>query len=203
VNGPVIWIPTTRVNHKITDENEKLWVKRIDEILKQRSDRRGLIHTVSYARARRITDLLHYSHLGQIFMNGAADPDSHTAAEAFRRFTEGPQSAVLCSPSFSTGWDFAGTHAEYQIIAKLPLPDTRSKLMQARCDRDPTYADYVAAQELVQSTGRVVRSETDRGETFIIDDSWEWFRHKAVPHLPKWFSVRREEKLPSAPPKIV
>jgi Rad3-related DNA helicase len=202
-NGPVIWVPTVRVNHKISEENERAWMARIADILARRGDRRGLIHTVSYARAKRIAEAIRQELDGRVILNGAADPDSSTAREAFDRFIKGAADAVLCSPSFSTGWDFAGTAAEYQIIAKLPLPDPRSKVMQARIERDPSYPDYLGAQALVQSCGRVVRSDTDRGETIIIDDSWAWFKRKAEDHMPKWFKVRREEQLPPPLPKII
>ncbi len=200
-NGPVIWVPTVRLNHRMSGEDRERWMCRIVEILEKRDDRRGLIHTVSYARAKEIADstlALAYP----IILNGAADPDSQTARQAFERHVGGKVNSVLVSPSFSTGWDFAGTYAEYQIIAKLPIPDTRSKVMQARCEKDKSYADYLAAQELVQACGRVVRSSVDRGETLMIDDGWSWFRNKATDHLPRWFRVRKEETLPPPLPKI-
>jgi Rad3-related DNA helicase len=181
-------------------EARERWLRQIKNVLNARSDRRGLIHTVSYARAKEIGESL--SSTFSIVLNGAADPESQTARQAFERFVLSKPCSVLISPSFSTGWDFAGKHAEYQIIAKLPIPDTRSKVMQARCERDPSYADYLAAQELVQSCGRVVRSAEDRGETILIDDSWSWFKRKAEQHMPKWFRVRREDELPAPLPKL-
>lgn len=199
-NGPVIWVPTVRLNYRMDQEARDQWLKRISEILKARNDRRGLIHTVSYARAKEIGDSL--SSNFSVVLNGEADPESQTARQAFERFIASKNDSVLVSPSFSTGWDFAGKHAEYQIIAKLPLPDTRSKVMQARCSADPSYADYLAAQELVQSCGRVVRSATDRGESICIDDSLSWFLPKAAHHLPRWFRVRKEEVLPPPLPKL-
>lgn len=192
-NGPVIWIPTVRLNHRMSSEAQEHWIKRIAEILDHRSDRKGLIHTVSYARAKQINEAVGASRC--LVLNGAADPESQTARQAFDRFSAMNRGALV-SPSFSTGWDFAGRAAEYQIIAKLPIPDTRSKVMQARTAKDPSYADYLAAQELVQSCGRVVRSATDRGETLLIDDGWTWFRNKASDHMPRWFTVRKEETLP-------
>jgi Rad3-related DNA helicase len=201
-NGPVIWVPTVRLNHRMSNEDRERWMCRIGEIVEKRDDRRGLIHTVSYARAKEIaSSTLALSY--PIILNGAADPDTQTARQAFEQHVKSKHSnSVLVSPSFSTGWDFAGTHAEYQIIAKLPLPDTRSKVMQARVERDRGYADYLAAQELVQACGRVVRSATDRGETIIIDDSLTWFKNRAAEHMPKWYRIRKEETLPPALPKI-
>lgn len=198
-NGPVIWVPTVRLNHRMSSEDEKRWIERVDEILSKRSDRKGLVHTVSYARAKRLGEALGTNgHGKRLILNGAADPESQTAREAFERHCRAGADSVLVSPSFSTGWDFAGKAAEYQIIAKLPIPDSRSKVMQARCEWDRGYTDYLAAQELVQACGRVQRSYEDRGETLLIDDGWNWFRGKAAEYLPKWFNVRKEEEVPKA-----
>lgn len=193
-NGPVVWIPTARVTHRISAEDERRWLDRHKEIVEAHPNTKGLIHTVSYARSKRISEDLGLN--GRLILNGAADPETATARESFERHCRSPKPTILCSPSFSTGWDFKDDRARWQIIAKIPLPDTRSKVMQARLDKDSAYSDYVAGQDLVQACGRVVRSEDDWGETLLIDDSWNWFGRKAVDHLPKWFKVRREDQLP-------
>jgi len=201
-NGPVIWIPTTRVTSKMTPENRDKWLDRIVEICRARSDRRGIIHSVSYARAKEITERLRREGFW-VQMNGANDPETASARDAFERFKAGPPNAILCSPSFGTGWDFKGKLAEYQIIAKIPLKDMRSRVMKARRERDSGYEDYMAAQDLVQACGRPVRSDDDRGETLIVDDTlagW-WFR-KAEEHFPRWWKYRREDQVPKALPLL-
>jgi Rad3-related DNA helicase len=195
-NGPVIWVPTARVTHRMTEDDERLWLARIDEIISARLDRKGLIHSVSYARARQIIEASKYK--GRMLWNDNRDANSPRASAVFETFSKKPPSsgAILVSPSFSTGWDFKGELAEYQIIVKLPQADTRSKIMQARIERDSGYPDYVCAQELVQACGRINREEDDRGETIIIDDCWSYFKTKAESSIPRWFKVRREEKVP-------
>jgi Rad3-related DNA helicase len=131
-----------------------------------------------------------------MIVNGAADPDSQTAHQAYDRFLLCGPGAVLVSPSFSTGWDFKWDLAEWQILSKIAFPDTRGKVMQRRCADDRTYSNYIAAQDLQQSAGRIVRSEEDRGMTLIIDDSWSWFGSIASEFLAKSFKVRREDELP-------
>lgn len=192
-NGPVIHIPTARVTWRMSDEDERLWMQRIDEIIDLHLDRKGLIHTVSYARAKKIVQSSR--HRKRLVFNDN-DPGSPKAAEVFNRFKKLGPGHVLVSPSFSTGWDFAGTLAEFQIIVKLPFPDTRSKVMQARQEQDKSYSSYLCAQELVQACGRIVRSAEDRGTTYIIDDQIEWFQKTAADHIPRWWRCRREERLP-------
>lgn len=202
VNGPVIWFQQggrqVRINNKMSDETRKDWLYRIYSIAVWGDDRKGLIHSVSYARAKEITEYLigHGISAGRIVVNGAADPNSQTSRQAYDRFVLMGPGAILISPSFSTGWDFKGKIAEWQIISKIAFVDTRGPVMTRRKEDDPTYPNYLAAQDLVQSCGRVQRSETDKGVTFIVDDSWSWFRNQAEEFLPRWFKVRRETELP-------
>lgn len=193
VNGPVIHIPTARVTWRMSDEDEKKWLNRIDEIIALNLDRKGLVHTVSYARAKKIIE--QSKHRKRMIFNDN-EPNSPRASEIFKRFAKMGPGHILVSPSFSTGWDFAGELAEYQIICKLPFPDTRSKVMQARQEQDKSYSTYLTGQELVQACGRIVRSADDRGTTYIIDDQIEWFVRTAAEHLPRWFKVRKEMEVP-------
>lgn len=199
-NGPVFWIPTARMSSKTTEEDELKWLQRIDEIITWGKDRNGIIHTVSYARAKRISEYLGNKH--RIIVNGAADPNTATARQAYERFVGSSEPNVLISPSFGTGWDFDGRKAEWQIIAKIPIPDTRSKVMTRRVEADRGYSSYHAAQELVQACGRINRSADDLGQTFIIDDSWAWFKSLAQEYLPNWFRVTKYDTLPKPLPKI-
>lgn len=200
VNGPVLHIPTARMTFRTTEEDEQKWINQIDRIISLYPDRKGLVHTVSYARAKKI---LQASKHRKMMVFNENEPGSPRAAEVFNRFSKIAPGHVLISPSFSTGWDFAGKLAEYQIIAKLPFPDSRSKVMQARQENDKSYGNYVAAQELVQSCGRIVRGEDDRGTTYIVDDQIEWFTRVAKEHLPQWFRVRREEEVPKILEKLI
>jgi Rad3-related DNA helicase len=201
VNGPVIHVKTARVKHSMSDEDTRIWLDRIDEIIAANPDRKGLVHSVSYARAKQIVE--HSKHRHRLIFN-KNDSGSPKAAAVFRDFerTAPAQGKVLVSPSFSTGWDFSGERAEFQIITKLAFPDTRSPVMSRRCSDDPTYSNYLTGQELVQACGRVQRSDTDRGTTYIIDDQVEWFMRLAKDLMPAWFKVRREVSIPERLEKL-
>jgi Rad3-related DNA helicase len=199
-NRPVVWVPTAKVGRNMTDEEQRAWLGRIREILEWGADRNGLIHTVSYIRAKQIGDA--FKERFNLYLNGAADPDSGTARDAYERFMRAPSGSTLVSPSFSTGWDFKYKMAEWQIMAKIAFPDTRSKIMQVRCGLDKNYGNYMAAQDLQQGSGRIVREYDDRGATLLIDDNWKWFRGAASEHMSGWFKVRTERNLPAPLPKL-
>lgn len=196
---PVYHVPTVRVSHRMDDVEQKQWLARIDQIVKSRSDRKGIIHTVSYERARLI--LGRTKHREQ--MIGHSSEGTRAAIE---RFKKEPQSsgAVLVSPAVTTGYDFPYTECEYQIIIKVPFPDTRDPVLKARCEQDPDYGMYMAMQALVQMSGRGMRAADDMCETFIIDDQIKWFIGKYRRLAPDWFvhTVKTCAAFPAAPMRL-
>lgn len=180
---PTYLVECTRVDHKMSIEQRTWWLSRIDKIIAKRLDRKGIIHTVSYQRAFDIVKASAYRGLM------LAPTRASELATALERFRTAPAPMILLSPSISTGVDFPYKSAEYQIIAKMPFPDTRSTIVKARIEATEGYRDHLTAQALVQATGRVMRAEDDQGETFILDDHARWFIPKAREQglLPEWF----------------
>lgn len=177
---PFIWVPTVRVRYDMDPGSARLWVSKIDAILRARGDRKGVIHTISYARRDYV---LRYSEFaGRMLTHDTGAIQS--TVEAFRCARPG---TILLSPSVGTGFDFPGADCRYQIIGKVPFPSTQSKVLQARQERDKDYFAYVAAQNLTQMSGRGMRSSDDWCETIIIDDNWSWFSQKYKSMFPKWF----------------
>lgn len=196
---PVIHIPTARVRHGMPEGEVRLWLSRIDYILSQRADRKGIIHTVSYDRARFIAQ--HSKHRDRLILHS-----SEGTRLAIARFKQQPQDsgAVLISPSVTTGYDFPYTECEFQIITKVPFPDTRDPVAKARTARDPEYGMYATMQALVQSVGRGMRAADDQCETFIVDDQLKWFLWKYKHLAPDWFvrSVQTRSALPAPPARL-
>jgi Rad3-related DNA helicase len=174
---------------------EKLWVDRIDRIIAGRLDRKGIIHTKSYQRARVVQALSKYSNVMLLH-------DSKSAREIIDRFKRSPSPCVLVSPSVEEGYDFIGDLARYQIIAKVPFMDTRSALAKARSTEDKDWVYYEASQSIVQMHGRIVRAMDDFGETFIVDEHFTWFRKRVV--WPKSFRLTWRDvqvsAIPAPPP---
>ena len=194
---PVIWVPTIRVDKRTSTDEMRLWVARIDNIIRGRMDRKGIIHTVSYARRDFI---LKFSEFAKIMFTH----ETATVRDEVAAFRRADPPAVLVSPSLSTGWDFPYEECAYQIIGKVPFPDSRDLIIKARSAIDSGYAYYIAMQTLVQASGRGMRAEDDLCETLIIDDHVSWFMGKwGRQFAPKWFmdAYRRGIGIP-APPQL-
>lgn len=190
---PVIYVPTVRMSYKMVDAQWNLWVDRIDQILGGRPDVKGIVHTVSYARAKRL-------HQGSTNKPRLTVPPPGSLDKGVHQFraSQGPQ--VLVSPAVMTGWDFPGDQCRFQIIGKLPFPDTTSQIIKARVELDKDYSTHVMMQNLVQAVGRGMRSEGDWCETLIIDDQWVWVQGKYRKFAPQWFwdAVKKSITIPHA-----
>lgn len=110
-----------------------------------------------------------------------------TTQMVVERFKESQEAKVLVSPSVVTGFDFPHEACRFQILGKLPFPDGRSEVMQARQKIDPGYGQYLTAQAIVQACGRGMRAPDDWVETYIIDNHWEWFLSRNRGMLQNWF----------------
>lgn len=187
-----------RLSFRSTEGDKVMWAALANRIMKARGDRKGIFHTVSFDRAKYMLGRL------QQGVTGYLNESRNTAVTVanFRRARTG----VLISPSVTTGWDFPGDECEYQIIGKIPFPDLRSKAAKARAHRHKEWAGYVAAQVLVQSSGRGMRSAEDQCETFIIDGNFDWWMKANYNYLPRWWleAVRWVDagKIPDPPSKL-
>jgi DNA excision repair protein ERCC-2 len=119
------------------------------------------------------------------------------AREAFiARFTEdgrGIGFAVL-GGAFGEGVDLPGARLIGAFIATLGLPQLNpvNEQIRRRMDAifgagyDYTYL-YPGMQKVVQAAGRVIRTETDRGTVYLIDDRFARPEVRAL--LPSWWHV--------------
>jgi Rad3-related DNA helicase len=166
-------------------------VVRIDQILRSRPDVKGIVHTVSYARKE---FLMKHSRERERLM----DHNSHNTVERVRAFKGSSGAPVLVSPSVVTGWDFPYSECRFQIIGKVPFPDTRNAILRVRCRRDSQYRNYLTAQSLVQAYGRGMRAADDWCECFVIDDNIGWFLNHAGGLVPDWFRkvIRKHRTIP-------
>lgn len=194
---PVYFVPIAKLDFRASESEIRYWLASIDNVLRRRQDRKGIIHAVSYARAKQIQE---YSEFGSRMIIH----DSRGTRDAVAEFKAAGPGAILVSPSVTTGYDFPGDQCEYQIIVKVPFPDRRDPVTAARTAKDPDYPAYIAMQELVQMVGRGMRSADDRCESVLLDANCSWFMKKYGDLAPRWFrqAYRRVESLPEPMEKL-
>lgn len=190
---PFIYVPTVRVDHRMGEGEWRVLMNRVDKVVGERLDRRGLIHSRSYDRAEEI-------RRRSRFASAIATHGKHDRERVIQSFMNADMStsdiSVLCSPSCEEGRDFHGDRCRYQILFKVPHLDRRDPVTKARLLDDPKYGDVVTAQTIMQMYGRSTRSESDWSESMIFDDHWSWFRKRV--RWARWFRIawRQENTIP-------
>jgi Rad3-related DNA helicase len=169
----------------------------MDTIIRQRLDRKGIIHTTSYDRQNQIYNRSEHKDI-------IIAPRPNELRSALEEFKAAEAPRILMSPAVTTGYDFPGSMCEYQILLKVPFIDQRSPVMSARAEADPEYLPYLTAQTFVQTCGRAMRSPEDQSENFVLDAHANWFLKKHRDLFPPWFmrQVRYPNGLPSPPPPL-
>ena len=196
-NTPIYHIPTARINYHSDDYATTIWQARIDQIIQRRLDRKGIIFTVSYDRARFLLSRSRYKDIMLTHSTG----DVTVVVDRFKR-ADPPK--VLVSPTVTTGWDFPMIESghgkpQYIIVGKVPWPDTKDLVLQARHEDDKDWSSYLAMETLIQETGRCSRGFDDKCEIFVIDDNITWYLWNFKHFAPKWFMERWHGSLTCVP----
>lgn len=182
-NTPIRHLSSVRVDRNTTPEMYRMWVRRIDRIIEDRLDKKGIVFTVSYDRAK--TLLQHSEYKGIMIVHGSKDLLSKVG-----EFKKAAPPKILVSPAVTTGWDFPADECEYIVVGKIPYPDTRGEVSKARMKSDHDWAAFEAMETLVQETGRGTRNANDKCEVFVVDDNWNWWWKKYKHFAPDWFIKR-------------
>lgn len=185
-NRPVVFLPVADFSRKaMDDDGMQAMVRTIDSLIDKHAAEKGLIHAVSYNTARYIMER---SRHREKLMTHNGSADRINALDAYMASVE-PR--VMVSPSFVRGVDLRDDLARYQILCKLPFADLSDKQTQRRRWSGKVGERWYlleAVHNIVQMAGRIVRSPTDWGTTYILDTRWEDFFEKNRRDFPSWFT---------------
>lgn len=158
-------------------------LKMIVKVCDKHKDTRGLIHSNSYELGKQIQEaLVEAGHGDRIIFPQSAD-DRELSFKTHSD-TEG---AILISPSMVEGFDFAGDRARWQVIAKVGYPYLGDKQTARKLELSPEWYQMRTVMTIIQACGRICRSATDYGTTYIFDSDFEKLWKKNEYMFPKWF----------------
>lgn len=162
---PVYYRPAATVTQETFVKAARMLGLASTEWMRNRRGENGVIHTHSYRLQNEI--LPHIKDQERLIVQ----EQGMSRTEAIARFKSGGHDKWLVSPSVNHGEDFK--LASSQIMVKIPFLDLRDKVVRIRLNQNPRWYKWVAAQTTEQTIGRVTRSETDYGETVILDAKFE------------------------------
>jgi len=143
----------------------------IEDILKLHENEKGLIHTISYQCN---------NFLMKNLANGRLITHKNkNREEILSKFEKSKKPLVLLSPSMNEGVDLPYDKCRFQIIYKLPFPNTSDKQVNIRIKKDKYWYPYQTVLNLVQSYGRGMRAEDDYCQTYIIDSRLKTYMEKS------------------------
>ena len=186
-NRPVVIAPVANVTYKSMDEAVPRLAYAIARICEQHPGERVLVHTVAYGLNDRLVDALrHERGFDRKVVTYRRAADREQALAEYRR-TPG---AVLLSPSMERGVDLPGDLCRVVVVAKVPFPALGDKRVSARVHLPGGQQWYTvqAIRDVVQMTGRGVRSATDHATTYILDRQFVtnlYGRNEML--FPKWW----------------
>jgi Rad3-related DNA helicase len=178
-NRPIYYMPVGKMSYNSKDETFKKYVPFIKKLLEKYKNKKGVIHTNSFELSNWIKNSIDNPRL--------VYHDSSNKDEVLRVHKDSELPTCIISPSMYTGVSFDNDDARFQIIAKVPYPSLASKKNKLRQSNNPDWYAWKTVCGIIQSCGRIVRSDIDYGDTIIIDGSFGDVMKYSSKFIPEWF----------------
>lgn len=170
--------PGIDLSYSSVEKNLPELLKLINQIADKHPQERGIIHTT-------------YSLMQQLTRQGILQPGGrfmmHTREnkqEVYQQFLNGKSDAVLICAGLYEGIDLPGDLGRFQIITKIPWPSLAEPAWKYLASSDRDRYCYETLKTVMQGAGRVCRTPTDYGITYILDRT---FQNIPKELMPRWF----------------
>lgn len=190
-NRPVYFMPTMKMAYgwdkkeKQSDRNKM--VSKIVKLCNIHAEDSGIIHSGSFRIAKWLVEELRDKIPHKIIDH---NPDSdNNRDDVVEMFTDnqGKEPMLLISPSITEGLDLKEDAARFAIFAKVPYPYMGDQWVKKRMELSNEWYQRQAMIAIIQGGGRVVRTNEDWGNTYILDESFNFLWFKMKRHTPTWW----------------
>lgn len=169
------------------DENWEAIMDTLNELQREHSGQKGLVHTASYERAERVAESAQsgrWKGLEDNLMVHQSDSDADFVDQWYESDKD-----ICLSPSMSEGVDLYDDRCRWQALLKVPYPspaDSRVEyLLEERPEIGWSWYNNLTSCRVIQSAGRAVRSKSDYANYYVLDEAFNKIRRKAS--FPDWF----------------
>lgn len=98
--------------------------------------------------------------------------------QVFADFNNSPNNEILISTYANQGYD--GKTVRFCVIPKIPFPAIGDVRIAKKLEASPSWYRMMTATQMTQMFGRIVRSNTDLGDVFVLDPTFDFHFHKGV-----------------------
>jgi Rad3-related DNA helicase len=161
---PIHIRPVANMTAKTAYEETPKLCKEIENVLKEHPESKGIIHTASYKLAKDIMEMVNDKRL--IIHN------SQDRQMVIDMFKESDKPLVLVSPSLERGISLPDDECEFIICVKALYASLGDKIVSQRVYSSGIgnyWYKSMAAQAIIQASGRGMRHEKDHCDIFLLD----------------------------------
>lgn len=182
-NRPVIYNKSINADCSMGSWYKETGVNKIVQSIKTLMDRhpneKGLIHVGSYQEAEILAEAL--QNTGRVITHGPNDYQ-----QVMEMFYSSRAAVVLISPRSQQGVDMRDDRARFQIITKVPYLNIGDRVIQKMKSRSRLWYNLKTLTVFCQQLGRIVRSPTDHGVTYLLDSRFPRFLSSMWKYIPEW-----------------
>lgn len=189
-NRLVKYKPIMKMNYTWnSDQNSdgrKKYIEALVDILEIHKDDWGIIHTGSFAIAEWLVNELNGKFIPHSIRHH--NPKSgHNRMGVINSFMTSKTPSILISPSITEGLDLKDNLSRFAIFAKVPFPNLADKWIKRRMEISNRWYQRKTLTNIIQGSGRVVRSPTDWGVTYIMDGSFGYLYSQSYHMVCPWW----------------
>jgi len=164
--SPIYFYNKRRMSYNQIEANLPWMYETIDKILETHKHESGIIHTASYDLAMKIYENIPKRHRRRILVYSGTEEKRQVL-----QMLKVNKNKVLMGPSLLEGLDLKDEWSRFAIFAKVPYLSLSDKFVATKLKINPEWYRWKAIINILQGTGRSVRSETDWAVTYILDGS--------------------------------
>jgi ATP-dependent DNA helicase DinG len=183
--SPIYFYNRRRMTYNQIEANLPWLYKKIDEILENHKHESGIIHTASYDLAMKIYEHIPKRHRRRILVYNGTEEKRQVLD-----MLKVNKDKVLLGPSLLEGLDLKDDWSRFAIFAKVPYLSLSDKFVATKLKINPEWYREKAILNILQGTGRSVRSETDWAVTYILDGALADLIHNSRKSFPSEFLNR-------------
>jgi Rad3-related DNA helicase len=184
--SPIVFINRYKMNYNSIDENFEKVAEMCMQIMKKYQNERGIIHTGSYANTVKLEEILKKSEFANRIITYENSLDKTFAVNRLNELKNG----ILVGPTLMEGIDLPDDLCRFNIIMKVPYPNTSDKLVRAKMNIFPTWYNSETSMNIIQSIGRGVRNEKDWCHTYILDACFDFLYKQTSGQYPNYVKKR-------------
>lgn len=184
--SPIYVYKGTPLNAKNLISTLPTIIDRIEGILEEHKNEKGIIHTQSNVITENIKEFINPEYHDRLLFREPG-VKNETILE---RHISSDKPTVLVSPSMTYGVDLKDNLGRFQVVVKLPFLPWNDKRAEKIRKIDEKWYTHKMLSNLIQACGRTTRGETDHSVTYIMDSTFLRILEVYNEDIPSYFLKR-------------